>query len=149
MELPCVPAYHLLMLGDPAISDLAPRFAQKRFVIVDDRQDAINMFLPLLTQEGALCLGILHPENQGEAELAERIVKSKADVVLLDGNLSGDVRGARMVPTLKSRMPKAKIIGFSSAESLRETFMSVDADGFVFKNMDSPEETINDLAWIL
>ena len=109
----------------------------------------MDIFLPLFQEEGAKASGVLHPEGESAAALIERIVNLSPEIILLDGNLAGEVRGTQMVPTLHARMPGVKIIGFSSAESLSVTFMKVQADGFVFKNIDDPDTSINELAWIL
>jgi CheY-like chemotaxis protein len=137
------------MSDESTLATLSPRFKGKRIALVDDRQDVMDVFIPLLEENGAIAVRLLHPEGEKSAELIDRIVQAKPNILLLDGNLAGEVRGTQMVPTIKARLPETKIIGFSSAESMSVVFMKVEADGFVFKNIDDPSASINELAWIL
>jgi CheY-like chemotaxis protein len=119
-----------------------------RITIIDDRADVLSVFVALLTAAGFQVAAI---EHQGEmpAELLKKVLGTKPDVLLLDGNLAADVKGIDLVPALKVAFPNTRLYGFSTADSMKEGFIKAGADGFVLKDIYSPASTVKELQELL
>lgn len=79
----------------------------------------------------------------------EEILSHKPQILLLDGNLSNGLKGYRLLPKLLQKDPSILCIGFSSAESLRTTFLEAGAKGFVYKDPSMVEECLQNLENVL
>ncbi|MDD4319445.1 MAG: response regulator [Candidatus Peribacteraceae bacterium] len=106
------------------------------FLLLDDSPDVIAAFLPFLRAIGK-AEGVLHKGESAE-ETAELLLAKQPNIILVDGQLEGGVRGYEVVKLLKERAPSVRCIGFSSAPGLREPFLRAGAVGFVQKNTEDP-----------
>ena len=119
-----------------------------RITIIDDRTDVLSVFCSLLQQAGFTVTPV---EHRGEmpGDLLKKVMQTSPDVILLDGNLAADVKGADLVPALKLALSHARVYGFSTADSMKEEFLQAGADGFVLKDIYSPAATVQELTKLL
>ncbi len=113
-------------------------------LLVDDSESAIELFTGPL----ALALGMeVHPllhEGSSAAELVQQMILMKPKWILLDGNLASGVQGPELVPPLVDA--GIQVIGFSSAEWMREEFLHAGAVGFVHKKSEDVHGTVQEVA---
>jgi two-component system, response regulator RegA len=104
----------------------------KRVLLVDD--DASNR----LTMSVLLEEEDFHVSSAESRADAERILAEPADydLVLLDHSL-GDGFGTELIPVIRSRLPKAKIVAMSASTGAEA--MMLQADAALPKGMHFPE----------
>jgi hypothetical protein len=121
----------------------------KKIAMVDDDGEVFEAFIPeLIVATNGKAIFIPHG-RQSEAELVDEIFETKADIILLDLNLSMGVNGAEIAEMLKKKGFPGEIIGFSSAGSAYMSFYRSGALGAVDKDIDSPVKSIIKLADLL
>ena len=117
----------------------------RSILFVDDTQYVLDSFLPSLQAlTGESASGLLH-HDQSEEQLIEQIFNHKPQILLLDGNLANGLKGYHLLPKLLQKDSSILCIGFSSAESLRSTFLQAGAKGFVYKDPSTVEECLQQL----
>lgn len=117
------------------------------FLFVDDSENVLELFVgPLAVHLGGEVRPLLH-EGSSAAELVQQILLIKPEWVLLDGNLASGVQGPELVPPLNDA--GMKVLGFSSAEWMREQFMHAGAKGFVHKNTEDVHATVKEVSDII
>jgi len=121
---------------------------RRHLVLVDDSPDVLTVFLQPMHRLAVTVSGILHAAQTTD-ELVAEILEKNPDIVLLDGNLAGTVRGYRIIPLLHELQPGLLCIGFSSADALKEPFLGSGAQAFVRKEISDPEDTLHRLMNVL
>lgn len=126
------------ILSPPASLKGLESLRGKRITLVDDIGAVAALFAPeLLT----LCWGQVHfliHEAQSTQQLAREIEATQADIVLMDGNLNGDVRGWDVTRELLRLKATSIVVGFSSDPEFESRFTKAGAFGFVHKRYDDP-----------
>lgn len=113
-------------------------------LLVDDSETALSLFTgPLALELHTEVHPLLH-EGSSAAELVQQMITMKPEWILLDGNLASGVQGPELVPPLVDA--GIKVIGFSSAEWMREEFLHAGAVAFVHKKSEDVPGTVQEVA---
>lgn len=116
-------------------------------LLLDDNQESLELFTgPFALRLGGEVRPLLH-EGSSAAELVQQVILMHPQWALLDGNLASGVQGPELVPPLVDC--GIKVIGFSSAEWMREQFLHAGAVGFVHKDTSNIAGTVEEAAKII
>lgn len=114
-------------------------------LLVDDTKYVLDAFAPALQQlTGQSAAFLLHAQQTAE-QLTQEILAHSPQILLLDGNLSQNIKGYGLLPNILKANPDILCIGFSSAESLRSTFLQAGAKGFVYKDPETVDSCLQEL----
>lgn len=124
--------------------------ADKKVVVVDDTVEMLLFIVaPLMVETNGKARFIPHKE-QSLDELVRVISKEDPDVVLVDENLAGKVKGHELVASIKKKNPRVLCIGFPIGPNLyRKEFKAAGAEGSVLKDSQNPKETLIQIAQIV
>ena len=120
----------------------------KRIVMIDDVKDVLESFVKdLVVASGGNASFILH-KDQLLGELVNEVIQRNPDIVLVDGNLAGDIKGDMVIEELRKNNVNAKAIVFSSDSHMadRVKFKHID---FVKKEAHDPESSVKRVADIV
>lgn len=126
--------------------------ADKRIVLVDDQQKAIDAFLPALQKvTNSRAVGVLY-RNHDIVAIRDMILAQNPDIVLMDFQLgpghgiNGDAVVYDMLRHTKLFRHPITFVGFSSQMERRKDFMTAGAHAFVQKNVLDVQGSIRQLA---
>ncbi len=130
--------------SSPADSEFSPvrSLHDRRILLVDDSAEVFKAFVPaLLAATNGAAIFLRHREETS-AVLVKQILAFKPELVLLDGELSGGLRGWDVAQALSKRNQKLPIIGFSSDPGYESKFLAHSAMGFIAKRIQAVPATI-------
>jgi CheY-like chemotaxis protein len=134
------------------LPDLSPDDAHlkgKTILMVDDKLINLQLFVPALmvaTDGKAL---FLHVQDEEELdEVVEKILALHPDIVLLDYNISENIKGDYLVEPLQEQSEGIIIVGFSSDRSGLQAFENAGVTHCVEKRSWDPVSSIKELAEI-
>ena len=87
-----------------------------------------------------------HHTGEEPQQIVAEILKLDPDIVLMDENLHGNVRGTSLTRDLARTGFKGKIVGFSSDPSLARAFEQAGAVGMLRKSAFRIEENLQKLS---
>lgn len=116
----------------------------KTVLLVDDMETVIDVFHPLLVKETDGKAKFICHRGESAAELADLIFKLNPDLVLLDFNLAGGIKGAAVGKELVGRGFGGVVVGFSTVDAA-EDFKAAGVTYFVPKSIHQPERSVGEL----
>jgi len=116
----------------------------KKILMVDNDSDVFRLFIPDLLVVTDWKAEFLFHRDQDIKELADEIMKSKADVVLM--YYSFGAVGTKVAKLLIERGSIGSIVGFSVSYAADAEFKKIGALGAIHKYTHSPEMSIRALA---
>ena len=135
------------------LPDFSPDYAHlkdKTILMVDDKRTNLQLFVPVLmvaTEGKAL---FLHIEDDEETEdVIEKILALSPDIVLLDYNISENIKGDYLVSPLQEASDHIVIVGFSSDRSGLHAFENAGVTHCIEKRSWAPAISVKELAEIL
>lgn len=120
----------------------------QRILLVDDIPALACLYgveLMLATHGNAAF--VIH-ESQTQSQLAAEILAHEPNILIMDGILSGSVRGWNVIREVLSIRPELICIGFSSDPQFEQTFLDAGAVGFVHKRYELAKECTTELALV-
>ncbi len=118
----------------------------KRVLMVDDIVGVLEQFVPDLVIATDGKASFLQYVKQPADELVSEMLAGNPDIILLDYNLSGDLKGTEIAGLLIQKGYAGKIVGFSSEGSTVKEFNKVGVSSCIEKNNGYPEQSIKELA---
>ncbi len=115
-------------------------------IFLDDTPYILEAFEKPLAKRLQADVRCLPHTGERLEQVAADIAALHPDWVLLDANLAAGLKGYHLVPLLKEAQPGIRCLGFSSVESVREPFLRAGADGFVLKDVDNVDRTVQMVA---
>lgn len=122
-----------------------PIFENRRIVLVDDSREVFAVFAPRLLARTNGTAMFIHCRDGAPQEIAQQIMAAKPDLVLVDGQLGGTLRGWDVVFRLYELQSELPCVGFSSDPQFERHFVKNRAAGFVHKDVERPEVTMSAL----
>ena len=110
----------------------------KKILMIDDDKYIIEELGFFIKKRGGHFFFKLFNEGD-EYETVEYIEKLNPDIIILDYNLSYKIKGIDIMKMLSDENKK-RVIGFSSLENLKDTFLESGASGFVWKGEGKGEK---------
>lgn len=117
----------------------------KKIVYVDDVKNLLSFFTPYLVTATGEEIFLIEYKNEKLDELVKNILSFKPEIILLDYNLSRELKGGEVFSKLKEKEFEGIVIGFSTLE-YKDSFLNSGVDSFVSKNTSDPELTIEKIA---
>lgn len=121
----------------------------KTILMVDDIQGVIEGFVPDLMVATNGNASFIHHKEQTAEELADKIIETNPDIVLLDYNLAHNIKGDTIARLLKEKGFAGESIGFSSENEHAGKFIRAGALGCIEKSTYEPSDSIKKLAEIV
>lgn len=119
-----------------------------KILLVDDTTAALKIFVPLISELGVGEVVGLEHHGESAAALVEEIEEARPDVLLLDYNLAGPIKGVEVARELLAHGFGGLIVGFSSVDVARD-FKAAGVSYFVFKNIYQPERSVAEIKRLL
>ncbi len=121
----------------PASARRVVGLAEVNLLVVDDIREVLQCCAAELTMATDRKIGLMHHTSESADELVTKIRATKSDLVLLDQNLSGGVKGADITKMLMQGGFSGVIVGFSATDdkaAIEQKFIKAGALGWVDKS---------------
>lgn len=134
----------LAEIGYPArktLPDDLPEYAplkDKKVMMLDNDPDTIFLFLPFLCRATNGKAGQIYHRTESVEELAQKVMDSAPDYLLLDYDLSRSIKGPEIAKALRDAGYIGQIIGFSDLmeENRRTEFIKAGANDGLLKGFN-------------
>lgn len=161
LQKPEVPKEELLEKINKALADLGSTAKWKRapeclegyealrdktVVMVDDVKAVLENYAPHLIVATEGKASFIEYKGQQLDELIRQIMGQNPNIVVMDYNLSDDLKGTSVIEALKAQNFSGEVVGFSSDSHTAKKFADAGAIGIVDKGEYSPEESVEKLA---
>lgn len=121
------------------------RFRNCHLLFVDDSREIFKIFVPPLIALTQGCASFLRCWEGSPEDAAQKISERHPHVALVDGQLGGVLRGWDVVAALQRINTGLPCIGFSSDPEFERNFLRCGAVGFVYKDIEKVEQTLDRL----
>ncbi len=118
----------------------------KIVIMVDDAKDILNTFAPYLIIATNGKTYFIEYTNQKFNDLIQQIMEHNPDIIIMDYNLSENLKGAAVIRKLREQNFTGETVGFSSDSRTAKEFIDAGAKGVVDKDTYDPEKSIKELA---
>jgi CheY-like chemotaxis protein len=126
----------------PNTTSPAPAKSTKKILLVEDEQDAREIYLDILKSEGLIAVG-----TADGTEAIVELGKDKFDLVLLD-IIMPKMDGIETLNQIKSNpakfgTPKVVMLSNIGGDIAIDKAMELGADGYMFKSETEPDDFVN------